>query len=267
MWVYHLTPHDDVEEKIITNKYLLDLIDEEEYIKGKFTSEAVRYIRELVRPFITNINRLQNEEEIIAYSNTIPYRNNYRGINTKEKVLYSILDLILWDNEIDERGVYHNNPIVDPWDIYDYINRRDILRVFFNPPPVLVDVTLNNQTFRLSLNRDQVLGIMAVYRYLHLPHPFSMYGLPLKNEVNTVNDMALSEHIQKPLGYYYVNVGTDEYVFENTSFFQGLLTGAQWNGLDPHTFITNLRQWTNITSNDQPFYSNHQQGAFVNLQY
>lgn len=121
----------------------------------------------------------------------------------------------------------------------------------------MVDINLNCNQYRLLLTYDQLLGILAVYRYLNLPHPLSMYKLPLLHEIKKINNLALSDTGKvedwyydwyfavnpENDGYYNVNVGNDVYLFDNLEFLQGLLTGAKWNNLDPHTFIINLKQW------------------------
>lgn len=127
--------------------------------------------------------------------------------------------------------------------VYDYITEQPVLNNFFHPPPVIIDISLSGVVTHLPLTYQQLLGIMAIYRYLRLPHPFGMCRLPLSNEVETVNDEALSDSNKQYDGAYNINVGIDIYSFTDIDFFQGLLTGAQWNNLDPHSFIINLVKW------------------------
>lgn len=250
MWRYTRDPETTgLDVNIITNKYLRNLMPEDEEYKGHYTKEAVHYVRDLIRPFVTQLNEIQSQEELntflesIPYYQTSPHTARDKLDELKTAALEEIINLLIWDDEQDEPGVHRNNDIIDPWDVLEYINNHERLQQFFHPPSVIVDVFLNGTTNKLSMSRDLVLGVMAVYRYLHQPHPFSMYGFPMKDQVERINEMALRTYIIDYDDWYNVSVGNDVYPFEGTDFFQGLLTGADWNNIDPHTFITNLKQW------------------------
>lgn len=256
MWVYVREPDTPgIKEHMITNAYLRELMPEDDEYEANFTDEAIHYVRELVRPLIARLNTIKSEDDLRAFAQTIPYTHDirfYGGLEcSKEIVLKAILGLLIYDNEQDEPGLHRDGSIIDPWMVHHYINERDPLRLFFNPPPVMVDVLLNGVRSHLPITYDQVLGVMAVYRSLHRSHPFSMYGFPLTSVVKEVNEKALNEYVRDYDNWYNVSVAqrwkgtekTDVYSFEGTDFFQGLLTGAQWNNIDPHTFITDLKQW------------------------
>ncbi len=247
MWQYvREQPLDNINADIITRKYIHLMM--EEFYEGYFSDTSIYYLRELMHPFIVQINTIQSTEELIAFNTNVPYNEYFNEDNrnpTKKKSMNLILNHLLIDPENDNhRQGITNTVIITPWSIYDYINEREELREFFQPPQVSVNVI--GYADRMAINKLQLLGIMAVYRYLHILHPFSMYGLPLDDEVDEVNKMALSEYKSDDPNSYHVNVGTDVYAFNDISFFQGLLTGAQWNRLDPHDFITNLIQWKKI---------------------
>ncbi|CAH6419337.1 Hypothetical protein HVR_LOCUS541 [uncultured virus] len=222
-------------------------MQEDEEFRPDFTNEGIYYMRDLLRPFIVRLNTIQSDEELAQYLLTIPGTFHIKEDETlnfkKKSILDFIVGLLYYDRDDDEAGIQRDGENIDPWSIRHFINNNEYLRVFFNPPPIIIDVNLNGVLSQLELAKPIVYGIMVVYRYLHLPHPLSMYGFPLNNEAETVNEVALSDH---PVDYedvYNVNVGTDIYGFKEMNFFRGLITAAEWNNLDPHTFITNLKQW------------------------
>ncbi|CAH6419338.1 Hypothetical protein HVR_LOCUS542 [uncultured virus] len=229
---------------------------DDEY-KANFTDEGVHYVREMLTPFIERLNVMTSLQQLEEFRNTIPHATfielNSRGTDIQQErknVLNEILDLLLYDRKCDEPGVDRNTNVVSPWDIVNYINNEQ-LQTFFHPPSIMVTVTLDQTSSEISLTCFQVLGIMAVYRYLHLPHPLSMYGFALTHEVDIVNDVALDDDVSGAPEWYNINVGDDLYDFYNLEFLQGLITGARWNNLDPHTFISNFKQWK-IEPSDGP---------------
>ena len=169
MWVYtREVPTNALTESIITSKYLSALMPEPTEYEGSFEVEAIYYIRELMRPFIVQLNNIHSEDELSAFARTIPYYDGHHYFfDNKEMVLKFILTRLVWDYENEELGVQDNNNSIDPWDIYEYINDRETLRNFFHPPSVVVNVNSNGQISHLPLSREQLYGIMAVYRYLH----------------------------------------------------------------------------------------------------
>lgn len=86
----------------------------------------------------------------------------------------------------------------------------------------MVDINL----IGLELSRDQLSGIMAIYRYIHRKWTRKMYvfmyvyEFPLKHEAELVNDMALSTYVPDSDEWYNINVGTDEYGFASIDFFK-----------------------------------------------
>ena len=62
--------------------------------------------------------------------------------------------------------------------------------------------------------------------------PYKLNGIPYL--INTNDEFLYST--------YQVNVGDDIIPFITPDFLRGLITGANWNNLDPKTFITNLKR-------------------------
>ncbi len=268
MWVYDQAAPGNISEREIINRYLKADMPEDHENQSDFTNESIYYLREILRPLIARLNLLKSSDDFNRFKQTIPfddnnpifqrwnlteegeYGRNFRSHALKKSLLDQIVSLITNDRETNESGVqiYAQGTSIRPWDIYQYLTERPVLNDFFHPSPVMVDV--NNQT-KLPLTYDQVLGIMAVYRHLHKPHPLTMYGFHFETEVDDTNIKALDGGVNLT-DWYSVTVGTDTYSFDNIEFFQGLITGAQWNNLDPHSFITDLKQWKEelIQSND-----------------
>jgi len=63
--------------------------------------------------------------------------------------------------------------------------------------------------------------------------------------MDVVNNMILNHDVKLDEADYKVSVGNYTYYFKNLDFFQGLLTGAAWDNINPHPFITNLQQIAN----------------------
>lgn len=72
--------------------------------------------------------------------------------------------------------------------------------------------------------------------------PFSYQHHKFETEVELVNKM--SSDLNTNILLFKVTVGDDIFPFNSIAFFQGLITGANWNNLDPKAFITNLQQLT-----------------------
>lgn len=261
MWKYtrERTGVGVLKDSIITNAYLRHMMQNCEERKGDFTEEAIEYIREIMRPFIVRLNAMDYDvtdilQAIIDYNEftqTIPHynipirevtRKNLIGYDDRRRIFDNILELFLWDEEVQDT-LYNDDPVMTPWSIWSYINEHEVRRNFFHPPPIMVTVSLSGSQTQLAMTRNQVLGVMAVYRYLHRDHPLTMFMFPLKHEMDEVNYLALDQREVDYEDWYNVTVGTDVYSFEHIDFFQGLLTGAQWTRTDPQTFITSLKQW------------------------
>lgn len=246
MWKYTKEPDTNIPETIITKEYIKDAFYEDD--KPVITEEAVDYIRELMRPLISAMNACQTTVQLNEIYQTLPY-DKESEINTdfylaKKDILDYALDLLIHDKEEDEPGMSRNQDIVDPWIIRRYIESHDRLKSFFHPGPIMVDVNFNEQQFPLELNYEQLLGIMAIYRYLHKDSPFTMYGHIIQTAIDDVNKRALEEQRNKEFDdNYNVTIGNDVFAFRNLDFFQGCITGCNWNGLDIHSTLTNLKQW------------------------
>lgn len=152
--------------------------------------------------------------------------------------------------------------IINPWIIKDYIHTHKTTRRVFNLPvdqtlldlpkhkhddegddeyydmtPVTLQVTVHGR-YTVDITYEALLGVMAVYRHLHIMHPFTYNGHTFNQEMDEVNDKAFDKYHCR----YRVTVGDNVYSFRDIAFFQGLITGATWNNLNPYTFITNLQQ-------------------------
>ena len=191
-------------------------------------------------------------------------KDNGNLYSSKEQIIEYLVNSLTWDDEVDELGISRNDGLIDPWEIKDYIRNHRITRRLFNlpkhrhddeidykdddedyetsPVTLTVTITLGGTKSILDLEHEQLLGVMAVYRHLRIMHPFSYKGHIFADEMEEINTRAFKGPIEYD-GYYNIRVGNDIYSFTDMLFFQGLLTGAQWNNLDPHNSITDLKEW------------------------
>ena len=253
MWRY--TP---VKQITITRTLLTDSIKEFQTDIPVITDEGLTYINEIYQPFLDRLNNIQTVPEIYEYIVDVglDIQVDRQLSYMKEKLLSHLVEYLTWDSEREERGISEGTDIINPWIVRDYIRNHKSTRRLFNLPKHKhddenytgedEDCEMTSVTFPVTIHgRDNLdieyftlLGVMAVYRHLHIMHPFSYKGKLFADEMEIVNNMAFNS-------YYYgykVNVDDNIYTFQNINFFQGLITGAMWNNLNPHTFITNLQQ-------------------------
>jgi hypothetical protein len=272
MWRYTPT----IPIKII-KKNIIDLIEEiQDYIPD-ITDEAVAYLNDLYSFYIDSMNEIDSDEMLNRFYETLPTyvkENMTQQIVGKTNILNALLMIIIWDNDHNEKGITRNVDVITPWVIKDYIhNHRDTRDLFHlpnhhndnntnhtddddidyvtTPVTVPINVKLNGIVTILDITYELLLGVMAVYRHFHLMHPFSYGNHIFAYEMEIVNSMAFKPPTNLE-NYFNINVGNDVFSFDSTDFFQGLLTGAKWINIDPHTFITGLKQW----KVDQPVHTN-----------
>jgi hypothetical protein len=248
MWIYNRNQHYDFHVKKSSIS---------EYIgNGKITKEAIKYYNVLLSPYLNQLNTANSNETIANLVSAIadcPALPNDQSYNNKNKIFECLIDSILYDR-INRTDILGETYIINPWNLKEFVRTNQSARALLEPyqgnlfnqeGPVTfpVTVTLNNNSSDVEMSRDLFLGVMVVYRYLHLMHPLSYQGSKFHTEMKEVNTMSF-ENGQDVLSGYTVDVGGTRYKFNSLDFFQGLLTAASWNGLDPHTFITNLKQWS-----------------------
>lgn len=240
MWQY-ATPISDISENLITRKYLLNLI-----LSGRaphITREAVHYIRELLRPFIEQLNSSATQDQVNQIYQNLP-RNNVPQLNrdlvkAKYEVLNAIICLITWDGIYSEGGIGRHGSIINPWDVYHYIKSDKILKEFFQPNRV--KVTVKGET--MVIGQNKLLGIMAIHRFLHKDSPFSINGSHLKSEIKKINAMALAQKIIDDDGWFNIMIGNETYSFHNIKFVQGCILGCKWNDIPSGDVLSHFIQW------------------------
>lgn len=261
-----------------TKKFIIGSFEEDD--PPQITDEAVDYINELYDPYLKQIELINTYSDYEKFMASLPKTKEGFNItlpgyvflsSDKILLLHILLSYLIYDEDASDAGVNKDQSLIDPWIIKDYIRNHKITRQLFNLPkhhhdddpkfegddpdyedtPVVFSITvsLNGQIITIDMTNELLLGIMAVYRYLHIMHPLSYKGHNFSNEMEEINNRALKDHY----GKYKVKVGDDIYRFTDLDFFQGLLTGASWNNLDPHTFITNLQEEEQIQTN--PLYA------------
>ena len=250
----------------------------------KVTNETISYINTLLSPYLTQLNTIISEDDLVQFMNSIPEYNRELipdSLNANKNAIFRFLvESLLWNNFLQDDITTYSDDIIDPWILKNFIrNNRRSRKILGFPPhqyddlsteeledpdpdyettPVTIPVNVNNTVIEMSY--DLLLGIMVVYRYLHKMHPLSYQGWTFATEMEIVNSMSFKEKIE-PSGGYSVNVGDTYYRFQSLDFFQGLLTGARGNNIDPHTFITNLKRWNTVKEN----YPDHIPGTIPNI--
>lgn len=91
MWVYERGQEHRVKEETITNKYLQDLMPEDN--KANLANEAIYYIPDILLPFIQTIPCDPNITNNIT---------DYVSDKTKNNILESISEILVYDHEADE---------------------------------------------------------------------------------------------------------------------------------------------------------------------
>lgn len=270
MWQYEKIPVNKA-DALITKRYIQNLMCEDDKIP--VTKEGVRYIRDLVRPWMEKLDECITVEAMEELEHTIPYTDKvdlkrwigkkwerlFDGIEEhiseyddewvkqcleeeKTRVVKVIVTLLTVDEQAGESGVTRSGGIVDPWVVYEYIVEHDTLKQFFQPELPKVDIGLP-MGITLGITRNQLVGMMAVYRYLRKPSVFTMYGFPLKSIIEDVNEQALQPRVRTDNGWYNIEVGDTVFSFDNLDFLQGCMAGCQWIGVDPHSVLKDLKQY------------------------
>jgi len=245
----------------------------------KITNESVSYINMLLSPYLTRLNTINNEEDLNQLINTV---HEYAPLDLRPKILLQnkkrdifmyLVESLLYNRYTEGNISDLAEGIINPWVLKDFIrNNRTARKIVGFPPhrydnlpnkeykrllresddidpdyeetPVTILVTVGNAGVDMSY--DLLLGIMIIYRHFHKMHPLSYQGFIFTTEMEAINEMSFEEWVD-PINGYSVHVGDTHYKFQSMDFFQGLLTGASWNNTDPHTFITNLKQWKPVT--------------------
>lgn len=264
-------------ESLITPKYLLkqagfdDPTVEVENIPD-ITDEAVELIKHYLRPYLEELDRVQNFDfmDIInsyplgtrnqintyaslykregndLYSLTQTEYDNLPGLNKHDLFETKIFIVNQLISSISDEDFI--NDLVDPWRVEISFRTNKRARKLFHLPPldedehiyVNIDVTLDDNKFVHKMSEDLVNGIITFYKALGLQHPLSMYG---KHFVYETNRIAPIPEGYNPTYGYTVQLNNQIYQFNDIEFMRGLITAAQWNNVDPHQYITNLNKY------------------------
>lgn len=232
----------------VTRKRFEKLLSKGDYQPPYVTDEAITYLNNLCSSYIEAMNRIDSHDHLQSYYETLPeYIKTHTAKSglRKKDMLNTLLNSIIWDDET-KLGVSKEGVTITPWVIADYVYNIKLMRELFNLQKCdkdlsgTIPITVNGHITPIEMTYEQLLGIMVVYRHFHLMHPCTYYGHIFTHEIEVVNKMAFANPATAP-GYY--NVTIDNHVYSSWSydFILGLLTGASWNGVDPHTFITEFK--------------------------
>jgi hypothetical protein len=261
----------------ITREFLQDFTQSDS--PPHFTLEAVSHIKFYAQPYLNELDAV-TDGEFLPIVNRYPekLRNDILALEhgqyrlskadrkderkrygDVEHTAYEIVkifmgDLLFGDND----EIFNNRSVIDPWDVEIQFRSSHVPRELFRLPyltedeeydrvpiPIDVEVTVDDQAFIHPMGKDLVYGIITYYRRFNLQHPLYMYGGQFVYETTHT----VPEYMNMlPGDGYTVRVGGTLYGFYNTEFMRGLLTAHSWmSKADPHTVITDLKQYKPIT--------------------
>lgn len=173
---------------------------------------------------------------------------NRQFTDMRQIVIYSLLVAIIRDCGT-YRGTADNGAITS-WLIKQHlqmIENQDIGQYFGITPSTEtatfpVSVSIGGNMFVHEMGFELVLGILVFYNEIGQMHPLSLFG-----DRFTDYDPYIKDEMRHA-GEYSVNVNNTQYIFDDTEFMRGLLTAAAWTNIDPHSIITNLREFLPDTS-------------------
>ena len=118
IWKYNKRDVTGINETLITNTYLRDRMDLSKS-QADFTPEAIYYLRELLHPFIIQLNAIASPYELHEYYENLPYsdptfRLDQNLENAKFETFNSIIQLLTW-HKGKKPGIQKHKEIINPW--------------------------------------------------------------------------------------------------------------------------------------------------------
>lgn len=253
---------------ILTPEFIYGVINtykDEDEDHSTLTNDSFGYLQFLLSPYIDAMKYIDTSDSLLTWIRGLFNRDNISDrilttINTYEKkhktniddtkqaILVGLLEGIFFEAEIAKE-----DNIITSWYIKSVLeleNNKNIakyLGVVTNDPypddqiTVLpVTVSIGNNTFIHEMTENLVIGILVFYRSLGLNHPLSIFGSNFSDYDPIINSKIGEENDND----YTINVNNVIYKFDNDEidFMKGLLTGALWNNIDPHKYITDLTE-------------------------
>lgn len=246
-------------EDLITEKYLQKVTQLDD--PPEFTPEAINMIKYYLLPYL---EELDNAQEFLSIINKYPqtlrddiirnahYKDYYLvqpydPWKIRKFILHHLISHIIFSD--DSGMVFGGNDLIDPWEVELDFRFSKVPRELFHliplsdeenmdiiPTAIDVDVTINDRKFTHKMSQDLVLGIVIFYKAYCLSHPLSLYGEKSEFYYLTPRHTDIWNN-------YTIDLNGQTYTFYDNEFMRGLITAAQWNNIDPHQYITNLKQY------------------------
>lgn len=222
---------------------------------------AIAYIQKIFTPLtlrINNIPRNNSGEELVRqvtrgnpdleYIEVGLIRAAAKYTDKKPPIIIYLIEEVLNLTGNYIRDQYQDNVIL-PWDIQYIINIDMALRILiydFDPnnlntrtmPNTLpVNIYYNNNEYQHELIREFAMGLLVFINASKCHIQASMFNAPLI----ITNRFVVTD----PNKYYgwIVKIGDNNYSLNDkgiADFMQGIITGANWCGVDHHQYWSNL---------------------------
>lgn len=187
-------------------------------------------------------NLINNDEELMTglvdLVNPRPYIDKVR-----REILFYIGSLLL--QFVSQEMI--NQPIT-PWDLAKFRNTE--LTHLFGPAndKLTIIISMSNQNYEYDVTEEFAYGLLLGF---HDVHDFSLFLMDLPLYKYDLENRFIDRN---RYDYNYIAIVSDmidgvrinrEVFFDTLDFIQGVMTGAQWTNVDPHSIIRNLVQINN----------------------
>ena len=205
-------------------------------VLGNIHPLTVVYINHLLQPYVDVLSQADSVESLIPWIQQVDPEDAPELIEGfKDKDLEDCKNDILYDlaSYLDPSVEYRT-----PWDIATY-RSEEAIRLFGEPSKTLpVVVTYGNNAYQHEFTEEMTYGVLvALDGNPNLS--VSLFGYVLSRDdldfIFVINNE--NEADQK----YVVNHNNEIIAFESNEFIQGVMTAAEWIGVDPHNIVNDLR--------------------------
>lgn len=188
-----------------------------------------RNIPDEYKPDLLNV--LDNNNELVVGLLSAP--EPYFFINAIKSQILAVLGYLL----IDYINKNINYNIITPWDLAKYRN-TGLIKLFGNPIDKLsIILRINGEDYQNDSSEEYILGLLLTFQnYFDI---YNVHILFMNDEIGLQS--LLNKYITN--GNYYADISTvPDYkiYFNSIDFIQGITTGSNMLGIDPHTIITSL---------------------------
>jgi len=208
-------------------------------VLGNILPVTVVYINHLLEPYADALSHADSIESLIPWIQQVdPEKaqeliSDFEGRDLENCKTIILYDLALYLDPSNDNGEYRT-----PWDIAEY-RSEDGIRLFGAPSKTLpVIVTYGNNAYQHEFTEEFTYGVLVAldnnpnFRVSLFGYVLSRDDLDFIFVVNNENDAD-----QK----YVVNHNNEIIAFNSNEFIQGVMTAAEWIGVDAHNIVNDLR--------------------------